>query len=126
MWKEFNPNPRGQRVGDCAIRAVAAALNLSWERAYYLVTIKGYDMSDMPASNAVWGAVLKDHGFTRKVIPDTCPECFTAEDFCREHPKGIYVLGFGTHVATVIDGDIYDSWDSSQEIPQYYWYRKAR
>ena len=126
MWKEFNPNPRGQRVGDCAIRAVAAALNLSWERAYYLVTIKGYDMSDMPASNAVWGAVLKDHGFTRKVIPDTCPECYTAEDFCREHPKGIYVLGFGEHTATVIDGDIYDSWDSSQEIPQYYWYRKAR
>lgn len=126
MWKEFNNNPRGQRVGDCAIRAVAAALNLSWERAYYLVTIKGYDMADMPSSNAVWGAVLKDHGFTRKVVPDTCPECFTAEDFCREHPKGIYVLGFGTHVATVVDGDIYDSWDSSQEIPQYYWYRKAR
>lgn len=39
MWKEFNPNPRGQRVGDCAIRAVAVALNLSWERAYYLVTM---------------------------------------------------------------------------------------
>lgn len=126
MWKEFNNNPRGQRVGDCAIRAVAAALNLTWERAYYLVTIKGYDMADMPSSNAVWGAVLKDHGFTRKVVPDTCPECYTAEDFCNDHPKGIYVLGFGEHTATAINGCIYDSWDSSQEVPQYYWYRKDR
>lgn len=126
MWKEFNNNPRGQRVGDCAIRAVSAALNLTWERAYYLVTIKGYDMADMPSSNAVWGAVLKDHGFTRKVVPDTCPECYTAEEFCRDHPKGIYVLGFGEHTATAINGCIYDSWDSSQEVPQYYWYRKDR
>ena len=70
MWKEYNPNPKGLRVGDCAIRAVSAALNLTWERAYYLVTIKGYDMADMPSSNAVWGAVLKDHGFTRKVVPE--------------------------------------------------------
>ena len=126
MWKEYNPNPKGLRVGDCAIRAVSAALNLTWERAYYLVTIKGYDMADMPSSNAVWGAVLKDHGFTRKVVPDTCPECYTAEEFCRDHPKGIYVLGFGEHTATAINGCIYDSWDSSQESPQYYWYRKDR
>lgn len=25
MWHKFNPNPRGSSVGDCAVRAVAAA-----------------------------------------------------------------------------------------------------
>jgi hypothetical protein len=72
----------------------------------------------------VWGAVLRQHGFVRKSLPDECPDCYTAEDFCKDHPKGIYVLGFGGHVATVVDGDIYDAWNSSHEIPQFVWYKK--
>lgn len=124
MWMEYNPNPTGRRVGDCAIRAISKALNTDWETAYALVTKNGYEMGDMPSSNSVWGAVLRQNGFYRASIPNTCPDCYTAEDFCKDHPHGVYVLGFGTHVATVVDGDIYDSWDSSQEIPQYYWYRK--
>jgi len=58
------------------------------------------------------------------VIPNECPDCYTAEDFCREHPTGTYILGFGGHVATVIDGNIYDSWDSSRMIPIYYWHKE--
>lgn len=27
MYIEYNPNPCGRRVGDCAVRAVAKALN---------------------------------------------------------------------------------------------------
>lgn len=81
-------------------------------------------MGDMPSSDSVWGAVLRQHGFYRRGIPNTCPDCYTAENFAIDYPQGIYVLGFGGHVATVIDGIIYDSWDSSHEIPQYFWFRK--
>ena len=124
MWKEYNPNPVGRKVGDCAIRAVAKALDLSWEEAYVLVMVNGFRMGDMPSSNSVWGAVLRQHGFSMKAIPDSCPDCYTAEEFCEECPSGTFVLGFGNHVATVVDGVIYDSWDSSKEIPQYVWYKK--
>ena len=124
MFIEYNPNPTGRRVGDCAVRAVSKALNVDWENAYALIALNGYQMGDMPSSNSVWGSVLRQNGFYRKSLPESCPDCYTAEDFCRDNPKGIYVLGFGTHVATVVDGNIYDSWDSSKEIPQYYWYRK--
>lgn len=124
MFIEYNPNPTGRRVGDCAVRAVAKALNVDWENAYALIALNGYQMGDMPSSNSVWGSVLRQNGFYRESLPESCPDCYTAEDFCRDNPKGIYVLGFGTHVATVIDGNLYDSWDSSKEIPQYYWYRK--
>ena len=124
MWVEYNPNPTGRHVGDCAVRAIAKALGIDWEEAYALISSNGYAMGDMPSSNSVWGAVLRQHGFYRKSIPNTCPDCYTAEDFIKDNPKGIYVLGFGTHVATVIDGKLYDSWDSSKEIPQYFWYRK--
>lgn len=124
MFVEYNPNPVGRSVGDCAIRAVAKALNKTWERAYVLIADAGYKMGDMPSSDSVWGAVLRQHGFYRRSIPNTCPDCYTAEDFFRDHPRGTYVLGFGGHVATVVDGNLYDSWDSSQEIPVYVWYRK--
>lgn len=123
MWVEYNPNPCGRRVGDCAVRAVSKALNLSWEEAYELMANDGYQMCDMPSSNSVWGAVLRQHGFHRAAIPNFCPDCYTADDFCKDNPKGTYVLGFGTHVATVVDGNIYDSWDSRNEIPQYFWLR---
>ena len=126
MWIYTNPNPAGRNVGDCSVRAVSVALNVDWETAYAMIAKAGYQMADLPSSDAVWGAVLRKNGFYRKAIPDTCPECFTAEDFCKENPKGVFVLGFGGHVATVIDGNVYDSWDSSHEIPQYYWYRKEQ
>lgn len=124
MWKEYNPNPCGRRVGDCTVRAITKALNVDWETAYALIVNAGFLMCDMPSTDSVWGAVLRQHGFIRKSLPDECPDCYTAEDFCKDHPKGIYVLGFGGHVATVVDGDIYDAWNSSHEIPQFVWYKK--
>ena len=124
MWQEYNPNPVGRHVGDCSIRALTKALDIPWEKAYVLAMVNGFNMGDMPSSDSVWGAVLRQHGFYRTSIPDTCPDCYTAEDFCKDHPKGIFVLGFGGHTATVKDGVLYDSWDSSKEIPQFFWFRK--
>lgn len=124
MWIEYNPNPTGRKVGDCAVRAIAKALSINWETAYDLITSNGFAMGDMPSSDSVWGSVLRQNGFYRKSIPNYCPDCYTVKEFCRDNPKGIFVLGFGGHVATVIDGNLYDSWNSLNEIPVYVWYRK--
>ena len=124
MFIEYNPNPTGRRVGDCAVRAVAKALDLDWETAYIKIVTNGYNMGDMPSSYSVWGSVLRQNGFYKEAIPNECPECYTAEQFCYEHPQGVFVLGFGGHVATIKDGDLYDSFDSSNERPIYYWYKK--
>lgn len=124
MYQFYNPNPTGRSVGDCAVRAVAKALNVDWETAYSALAVNAFQMGDMPSSNSVWGAVLRMHGFNRKNVENTCPDCYTAEDFIADHPRGTYVLGFGNHTATVKNGILYDSWNSLREIPQYYWYRK--
>lgn len=121
MYIYYNPNPSGRTVGDCAIRAIAKALNITWEEAYAKAAVNGYRMNDMPSADSVWGSVLRMNGFYREGLPNLCPDCYTAEDFCTDNPVGTYVLGFGGHVATVVDGSLYDSWDSSQEIPQYFW-----
>lgn len=124
MWRQYNPNPRGRSVGDCAVRAVAKALGKTWQQAFTMIAARAYNQADMPSSDAVWGSVLRQNGFTRQAVPNSCPDCYTAEDFCRDYPRGVYVLGFGGHVATVVDGVLYDSWDSSKEVPSYYWYRR--
>ena len=123
-WRKYNPNPVQRSVGDCAVRAVAAALGVDWETAYALIAENGFLMGDMPSSNSVWGAVLRQHGFSRKTLPNTCPDCYTMEQFAEDHPEGIYVVGTGNHVATIIDGEIWDAWDSSKEVPVYYWQKE--
>lgn len=124
MYIKYNPNPTGRQVGDCAVRAIAKALDTDWETAFLMISKNAYNMGDMPSADSVWGSVLRQNGFYRRAIPNRCPDCYTAEDFAEDHPYGVYVLGFGGHVATIVDGNLYDSWDSSQEIPVYVWYRK--
>lgn len=121
MWRFYNPNPTGAKVGDCSVRAVCKAIGTDWDTAFSAIALAGFVMGDMPSSNAVWGAFLRSKGFERRPMPDTYPEIKTAADFCAEHPEGTYVLVFSGHVATVVDGDLYDSWDSSAEIPLYYY-----
>lgn len=125
MWTEYNPNPSGRRVGDCAVRAVSKALGVDWETAYIMIAVQGYVMGDMPSSNSVWGAVLRQHGFDREAIPSTCPDCYTLADFAADHPQGLFVVGMGNHVVTVENGVIFDSWDSQNEIPQYFWKKEV-
>ena len=120
-WTMYNPNPDKRGKDDCAVRAIAKALGTDWKSAYLILTAKGYQMKDLPNANPVWGAALRERGYRRQSIPDSCPDCYSAEEFAEDHPEGTWVLGFGNHVATVVDGQIFDSWDSSAEIPQYYW-----
>lgn len=124
MYSYYNANPYKIRVGDCVIRAISKALNQSWEDTYIDLTIQGYLMGDLLSSNAVWGAYLKSKGFTRDIVSNDCLECYTIEDFCNEYPKGTYIIGTGTHAVCVIDSTIFDTWNSSDETPIYF-YKKG-
>lgn len=116
-----NPNPKSSRVGDCVIRAISIATGKEWESVYAALAYYGYVLCDMPSSNAVWGKYLSDLGFKQYVVTDTCPDCYTIRDFCRDHPSGTFVLGTGAHAVAVLDGTYYDTWDSGDEIVSYYW-----
>lgn len=124
MFVYYNPNPRNRKnVGDCTVRAISKALNVSWETAYIDLVMQGYELADMPSSNVVMSSYLHSKGFSKHVIDDSCPDCYSIRDFAIDHPEGVFILGTGTHVVAVVDGSYFDSWDSGDEIPIYY-YRK--
>ena len=119
MWIEYNPNPFGLRVGDCVIRAISKALDKSWEEIYIGLCVQGFMTGDLPNSNAIFSAYLRHKGFKRHTIED-CPDCYSVEDFCQDHPKGVYVIGTGSHVVCICAGCAFDAWNSLQECPVYY------
>lgn len=124
MYVYENPNPEKKVVGDCVIRAISILLDASWDDIYDDLAEQGRVMHDMPSSNEVWSEFLYENGFTRKIIPDTCPACYTIRQFCDDHPMGEYLLATGSHVVAVIDGNYHDSWDSGNEVPIYYFKRR--
>lgn len=121
MYKHYNPNPRGIQAGDCVIRAISAATGQTWQAVYAALSVQGYMMGDWGNSNGVWGAWLRSQGFQRQAIPNTCPDCYTVADFAADHPTGTYVLGTGTHAVAVVNGNIHDTWDSSEQVPIFYY-----
>lgn len=120
--KFYNPNPSRNRVGDCTVRAICKATGQDWNRTYAALCAYGLDCNDMPSANSVWGKYLYEIGYRRHLIEAERFD-YTVEDFCRDHPEGTYILAIGDHVVCVEGGFYWDSWDSGQEIPVYYWTR---
>ena len=121
-YKFYNPNPHKNRNGDCTARAICKATGKSWDQVYTSLCAYGFAEKDYPSGNVVWGKYLYGQGFRRYLIGDDKFD-YTVEDFCRDHPNGTYILAIDGHVVCAVDGFYYDSWDSGQEIPIYYWTR---
>lgn len=109
MYRWYNPNSCGKKVGDCVIRALTKGLNKDWYEVYIELCLYGLKMCDMPSSNSVWKKYLTDNGYFQKLTN------LTVREFCEKHPKGKYILATGSHVIAVENGDYYDAWDSGEE-----------
>lgn len=124
MYISYNANPDGNRVIDCTVRAISTVLNQTWEQTYAGMVVEGMAIYNMPSANVVWNNYLKRKSYKRYIIPDNLPEDYSVRDFCRDNPKGTFLLALSGHVVAVIDGNYYDTWDSGDEIPIYFWHRK--
>lgn len=120
-----NNNPMKKRTGDCVIQALCNVLDKPWETIHDELSETSKMIYETMESNASWDLYLRMHGFTRHSIPNTCPDCYTVFDFCKDHPYGVYVLGTGNHAISVIDGTVYDIFNSLGEVPIYYYEREV-
>lgn len=120
-WHSYNANPRKRRTGDCTIRAICTALGMDWDDVYVGVAFTGFLAADMPSTNRVWRRFLRRLGYEMRLIDCGGRDCYTVDDFCEDHPDGTYILALEGHVVAVIDGEYWDTWDSGDEEPVYYW-----
>lgn len=119
----YNPNPGNRFVGDCVIRAVSKATGQDWDTTYDDICAIGGELHNMPSADEIWGEYLYRNGFDRHSIRNTCPFCYTVRHFCRDHPYGAYILKTDGHVVAVVNGNYYDTSDSGNEVPIYFWAR---
>jgi len=116
-----NPNPYGKKVGDCVIRAISRAMDMSWDAVATDLSMQMLAMKDLPNADVVWGEYLKLNGFRKGHLPSPCPNCITIKEFCEWFPSGVYVVATGFHVVAVINGNYYDREDTGDESLIYYW-----
>lgn len=121
MWMRTNPNPKHKEVPDCVVRALCIALNRRWIDVYDDLCMLGRQECNMPSADAVWGKYLYQMGFEPFLLPESCPQCVTIRLFSKMYPRGAYIIGTGSHAVAVINGDYYDSWDSGDQIPSFFW-----
>lgn len=121
MFIKFNDNPCGRTTGDCVIRAISIAENKPWRKVYLSLCVEGYEECAFGDDNKVWEKYLTNIGYRRFTLSES--KGYKLSDFAAAHKEGKYIVGTGTHCVAVINGDIIDAWDSSDEIPLYYFTR---
>ena len=124
MWIKANPNPCRQEEPDCVVRAISLATDQSWDKVHWDLCVLSHERCTMPSVNWLWAIYLKQNGFEKFQLPDSCPLCMTIKTFCKRLSHGTYIVATGSHAVCVKDGDYLDLWDSGDEIGSYYFRRE--
>lgn len=119
-WQYYNPNPAGRKIGDCTTRALACALTGDdWLSAFAMQVAEAVLRYDETDADLVLAAVLRREGWGRSLVDDDT----TVANFATAHPHGVYILCPAGHVVCVAGGDWYDTFDSGDLVPIYFWER---
>lgn len=123
----YNANTRGTRTGDCTARSISLAFNIDYSAARKA-------LNDSAKTNPRWD--YNSHSNCIKVIEELGGgklngnvERITVNAFADSHPSGTYIIWCsrdgishkGNHLVTIIDGTVYDSWDSRKYFVKGYW-----
>ena len=127
MYKYFQPNDKDlkDKYGDCTIRALSKALNISWLEAFDL-TIPICRREQLPnifyAPNKIRNEFLAELGFRYVGVSNKKgSKRPTVASFARTHKVGTYIVSLANHVVCVKDGIYYDTWDSGGKSLYGYW-----
>jgi hypothetical protein len=127
----YNENPNGNLIGDCAVRAVAGVLEISWEEAVRrLAAAQDYKATAINTDDNI-DALLKKEGFQEFQAIRRNGRILTGKQFCDlihdMFQPGTRIFGYvgNTHVVAILvfDGDykIVDTWDSTNRLITRYW-----
>lgn len=109
-------------AGDCGVRAMAIALDLSYEECYCKLAQANKDAGGKKSARnglkkSVYEKVLSRHGW----VWHSAPKFEGRKARCGDMPQGRVIVRMARHFAAVIDGVLYDTWDSRDKMVYGYW-----
>lgn len=120
MYKKFNANPEGKEINDCLIRAMATALPLTYQQAKALLEETGAKIGKPYNSSITLDIVIKNLGLEiRPASRKTFGKAALDTEYGYFERDTKYIFLACNHAAAVINGVLYDTWDSSRKIVQY-------
>ena len=121
----YNANPKNRVTTDCVIRAISTATEIPYNRVVMemaeLQCKTGYDDGDVK----LYELYLKQYGFVKHKQPRKADNTkYTGKDFClkiaKKHVRYVANIG-GHHVVAIVNGKVYDIWDSTGGCIGNYW-----
>ena len=112
-------NRRGRTEGTCAIRAIANAMKLPMSKVRReLCAIQGKRVGAFYRSTQQLAIEIY---FDRRQVKSKKLRGISVKSFALTHPVGRFVVNCNTHTTSVIDGVLYDSWNSSgKHVKSFY------
>lgn len=125
-FERYNANNRGNNSPDCVKRAISLAFDTPYAEVSKLLNnkmkeLRAYAWNITP----VFSKVISDLGGGKRTITEHSGT--TVDSFADDHPSGAYILltgpkeGSTSHLVTVREGRVWDSWDSRKNFVQSYW-----
>ena len=107
-----NPHPKGKKIGDCVIRALAIADNKNWIDVYKDLIGVGLKIYDMPNSKPVYEYYLETQGWKKQPMPrHPSGKRMKLSEFIDQNPDIEFVANVIKHMATVKYGKLFDTWN---------------
>lgn len=124
--KLYQPNPTEPKTrstkGDCAIRCVAAALNVDWLTSFDILSATARSMYSAMCWPDVMDMVLINEGFIRHVVKrEAGSKAPTPAYMAQTYPDRVIVCRVANHFTCVRDGQIWDTWDCGDKTIYTYW-----
>lgn len=134
-----NQNPKNRITADCVVRAVSTAIEIPYTQVVMelaqMQCSTGYDSSDAK----LYDKYLQSKGWVKCSQPRKLENTkYTGEEFCRELQEGtsfnfrgvscnidsriVANIG-GHHTVAIINGKVWDIWDSTDGCIGNYWVR---
>ena len=129
-YQEFNPNPLGKEIGDCQIRALCAVTGKSWYEIYDILVDYGRKIACPFFWNDPNNSYHSDlFGMIRhRLKREKGKKAMNVETFCKEHPKGKYILSMAHHSMGIVDGkyyELYAGWEN-RTVYTYWEYKEEQ
>ena len=128
-FRKENINPKGWKTGDCVVRAIAGANNMSWEVAYLQLCDIGAKKCRMPNDKQTYEAWLKEHGWVKQKMPVWYDAFgnrnrYTVKALADEYPDIKMIVSVASHLTFVDKGTLIDSWNCGSKSVGNYWIKE--